>query len=133
MSENNSTRKMDIEFFDKPDGSRWIRVLLLKYGLPRPSLVPSLLDLHRILQALAVCEDEKYPPPAKGRTFLVEFLQDAVREPDWSVLARKYKIPDRDGDRVVNSNGAALGPTASHPLLPLSRPLTADDIPWGLK
>jgi hypothetical protein len=61
---------------------------------------------------------------------LVDFLRDAVNCTDWPALARKYKIPEREGDRVVNANGAQLGPHASEPL-PRHVTLTADDIPWG--
>lgn len=107
-AENNSTSKLGVEFFRKADGSRWVKVLLLKYGPPCPIFIPSFCDLHRIVQALAVCEDEKYPPPAKGRIRLIEFLRDAVREEDFASLARKYKIPERSGDNVINMNGADL-------------------------
>jgi hypothetical protein len=70
--------------------------------------IPALRDLHRVIQCIAACEDLRYPFPAKGRSHLVDFLRDAVRCTDWESLARKYRIPERDGDRVVNSNGADL-------------------------
>ena len=130
--DDNSTTKIAIEFFPKPDGTRWIYLELLKYGPPHPRLVPSLRDLHRVIQALAICEDERYPPPARGRAMLVDFLRDAVNCRDWPALARKYKIPEREGDRVVNANGAQLGPHASEPLpRHVAAMVTADDIPWG--
>lgn len=130
MSPDNSTSKFDITFFRKEDGSKWVRVELLKYGARRPSLVPSFLDLHRIIQAIAECEDESYPPPRyKGRGRLAEFLVDAVRERDFGVLAMRYQIPERDRDRVVKTNGADVkldGPEKSAAL-----PVTAADIDWG--
>lgn len=128
MSENNSTRKIDVGFYKKPDGSRWVYVDLLKYGPPPyPRMILSFLDLHRIIRAIAECEDEKYPPPAKGRWRLLEFLGDSIREHDFGKLATKYKIPERDGDKVVNANGAKITPRDK------VKPLTAADIPFGLK
>jgi hypothetical protein len=129
--DNNSTRKLGIEVVVKPDGAKWIDVLLLKYGPPHPRFRPSFLDLHRILQALAVCEDEKYPWPQRGRHKLADFLRDAVVCRDFNKLAARYNIPERDRDVVVNPNGAKLSPPTleSEPTLPL----TADDIRWGLK
>jgi len=127
--DNNSTSKIGIGFFPKPDGTRWIYLELLKYGPPHPQLVVSFRDLHRVIQALAECEDEKYPPPARGRGMLVEFLRDAVNCADWRRLARKYKIPEREGDRVVNTNGARLGPHASDPLFRREREPGDDDGP----
>jgi hypothetical protein len=128
MSDDNSTSKIAIGFFPKPDGTRWIYLELLKYGPPHPQLIPSLRDLHRVIQALAICEDEKYPPPARGRGLLVDFLRDAVNCRDWPALVRKYKIPDREGDRVVNANGASLGAHASDPLFPRDREASDDDV-----
>jgi hypothetical protein len=129
MSDNNSTRKLDVGFFRKPDGARWVYVDLLKYGPPHTRFIVSFRDLHRIIQALAVCEDEKYPPPAKGRIRLLKFLRDAVREHDFDKLAAKYKIPERDRDTVINTNGAILPrPKRTRDAVPL---MTADDINWG--
>ena len=112
VSERTSGNKLDIRKFPKGDGSNWIDVLLKKWTRPGervPSFIPTLCDLHRIIQAIAECEDEKYPPPAKGRTKLAEFLYDAAREPDWATLARKYNIPERDETgRVIATNGADL-------------------------
>lgn len=114
---NNSATKFTIEFFVKPDGSEWFRLVFLKYGSLRPVLIPSLQDLHRMIQALGKCEDENYPPPAQGREKLVGFLRDCVREPDYDTIAAKYKIPQRDGVRVVKTNGADIDlATAEMPL-----------------
>jgi len=105
---NNSTRKMGIGFYTKPDGSTWVYADFIKYGPPYPRWIPSFLDLHRIIQAIAECEDRKYPPPAQGRGKLVAFLRDCVWETDFNTIAEYHKIPERDGDRVVNTNGAKL-------------------------
>ena len=110
---NNSAEKFTIEFLTKPDGSLWFDVVLLKYGLTRPRLRLSLQDLHRMIQALGHCEDEKYPPPAQGRYKLVPFLRDCVHEPDWDKVAAKYNIPIRQGDRVVKTNGAQINAAAA--------------------
>lgn len=117
-SESTSRAKLEIRKVQKSDGYNWIEILLLKWGRPGdkiPSFLPSLCDLHRVIQAIAECEDEKYPPPAKGRVKLIEFLRDAVRESNWATLARKHKIPDRDEHgRVVNTNGADIGRVAAN-------------------
>jgi len=142
----NSVSKLAIGYFPKPDGSRWVYADLLKYPTPHPRLIVALHDMFRIVQALAVCEDEKYPLPARGRSMLVDFFRDAVHAPNdaaWPMLARKYKIPIRRGDQVVNTNGARLGPQASAPLFQRDREpgeddgdddgLTADSIRWKLR
>jgi hypothetical protein len=101
---------LEVGIYKKADGAPWVYVDLLKWarGGTAPRMIPSFRDLHRIIRAIAKCEDESYPPPAKGRTRLAEFLHDAVYEQDFQRLAVKYKIPDRDGDRIVNTNGAAV-------------------------
>ena len=106
-ADNNSTRKFDLEFYTKPDGALWVRACF-KGHAHGVRWTPAFLDLYRIVQAIAVCEDLKYPPPALGREKLVDFLADVVRVCDWSAVARKHQIPERDGDRVVNANGADL-------------------------
>lgn len=133
---DNSRDKLRIGLFRKSDGSQWVYVDLLKWGAPYPRIVPAFHDLHRIIRAMAHCEDVKYPPPAKGRTRLAEFLCDAVYERDFQLLAAKYNIPERDGDVIVNANGARLSPHAETPLnttTPTQRPgdlFTAADIRW---
>jgi hypothetical protein len=119
--DNNSTTKLGIGFFVKPDGSRWVYADLLKYGPPHPRIIVSFLDMFRIVQAIAICEDEKYPPPARGRAMLIEFFRDAVSARDgsaWAAIARKHKIPERRGDVVINANGARLGSSANAPIAP---------------
>lgn len=128
MSDNNSTRKLDVGFFRKADGARWVYVDLLKYGRPYPRFIPSFRDLHRMIQAIAECEDERYPPPAKGRGRLLEFLRDAVQETDFDVIAVRYQIPERVGDQVVKTNGARVGVIARQPSL--FTPPTAADLKW---
>lgn len=129
--DNNSTRKLAIEEFVKDDGTLWIRVLLLKYGEPRhgavPQFIPSLLDLYRILQAMAKCEDLKYPKPHQlGRYKLLNFLIDTIKNrDDWATLAKRYQIPERDGDVVINTNGASLNEKPAGVLV------SSDEIEWG--
>jgi hypothetical protein len=104
---DNSRRKLAIGLIEKPDGSKWIDVALKKYGPPHPRFIPSFLDLHRIIRAIAYCEDLKYPPPTyQGRYKLAEFLWEAGLVSDFNALADKYQIPERDGDRVIDTHGA---------------------------
>lgn len=127
---NNSTQKMNVGFRRKPDGNRWVYIELIKYPPPYPTLIPSFLDLHRIIQAIADCEDERYPPPQSGRTKLAKFLYDAAVTKDFSELARKYQIPIRSGDVVVQDNGAKVStaPLNGKPVQD-DPPLTWEDIP----
>jgi len=120
--DNDSTRKFEIQRHDKEDGSQWIKCVFLKWGTPNPIWIPSLRDLHRIIQAISECEDLKYPPPARGRRQLLPFLYDCVRTADWDAVARKYKIPDRDRGRVIKTNGARIAVALE--------PMTAADIKW---
>lgn len=112
-----STRKIKIELAPKRDGKYWIDALLLEYFTatntpPHEREIPVLRlafhDIHRIVQGLAACEDFAYPPPAKGRIRLIEFLRECVRNPDFDDIARKFKIPQRDHGRIVRTNGAAV-------------------------
>lgn len=104
MSDNNSTRKFALEKTSRY-GKPWIDVLF-RSG---QKWTPSFLDFHRIIRALAECEEERYPPPDfEGRTRLARFLSDAVHTKDFADLARKYKIPERDGNVIVNAHGADL-------------------------
>lgn len=103
--DNNSTRKFGVEFFRKPDGALWVRC---RFCATPTIWIPAFRDLHRVIQAIALCEDDKYPPPAKGRNQLVPFLQDLVRDPQWARIASKYRIPERQRDVVTNANGADL-------------------------
>lgn len=66
---------------------------------------PSFEDLFRIIQAIAFCEDGKYPQ-GKGRKLLAEFLTDCVYETKFDFLAGKYNIPIRENEQVKNTNGA---------------------------
>jgi len=76
------------------DDKFWITVEFLQHI--DGSWIPSLEDLCRILRAIAYCEDLKYPPPNyKGRFMLVDFLKEAITNPEvpFTVLASKYMIP----------------------------------------
>jgi len=78
--------------FSRYGGKSWIEV-----RLPWKTWVPSFHDLFRILQAICYCEDEKYPPPAEGRGFVMRFILDACKQGmTWEELQAKYKIPERD-------------------------------------
>lgn len=138
MSENNSTKKLAIGVNPnaKGLGKPWAYVKLLKYerpGVPAPMFLPSFRDLWRMIQAIAHCEDKRYPPPASGRSKLAAFLSDAVHaltEDDFAQLQRKYQIPERDGAHVVKTNGADVPLEQRIDNEPFV-PLMADDIPWG--
>jgi hypothetical protein len=130
MSTNSATKLVVIKTKKHPFGGTksWVRVELLRSRI----FWPAFRDLHRVIQAIASCEDEKYPPPFKGRTRLAEFLHDAVYERDFDVLARKYKIPEREGDTIVNTNGAAIA-TPEPVSTEAHGPVLADEIRWGFK
>jgi len=119
---NNSTRKLAIIPVLKADGTTWIDVVLLKYG-ERTRFRPSFHDLFRIIRAIGWCEDLKYPPPARGRWMIADFVNDTLRQSkaDYPALARKYHIPERDGDEIVRTNGAHGK---------IVTPLSVDDIKW---
>ena len=63
-----------------------------------PRWVPSFEDIFHILRALAECEDEQYPYPARGRWKIKDFVSDSLR-PDatWEEIRQKHYIPNRDG------------------------------------
>jgi len=91
-----SEDKLDVEFFDKENGRRWVRVRHKKTGF---RMIPSFEDCRRMLVAIALCEDANYPPPNKGAGMVADLLSDdAFLDPlvKWEVLAAKYKIPLRD-------------------------------------
>lgn len=105
---SNSKKKMSVKATtNTPWDKRWAVVEFTETG---QRWIPSFEDLHRIVQAISLCEDEKYPPQKgyKGRRFVEEFLRDAVNESDFSVLAQKYKIPQRCGSLIINKNGANI-------------------------
>lgn len=96
---SNSKKKMDVVVGETAWGKKWAKVTLRN----SKTFVPSFEDLHRIIQAISYCEDEKYPNGA-GRGMVAAFLIDAVYEEDWAELARKYAIPIRCGNIVIESN-----------------------------
>ena len=71
-------------------GKRWVRVSFAS----DKGWIPSFRDLHRAIQAISFCEDEKYPG-GKGRGMVADFLRDCVFESDWPTLEQRYKIPSR--------------------------------------
>ena len=105
MKISNSYEKMSVVVKPTPweNGKRWVFVKLHHSN----SFFPSFEDLHRIIQALAFCEDEKYPD-GKGRELLAEFLKESVFEKDYSKIAEKYKIPVRRGTEIIKTNGAKI-------------------------
>jgi len=120
---NNSDDKLRVEAtfnhpFTSAKGHRKVVVELLRSR----SFWPSFRDIWRIVRAIAQCEDERYPNGA-GRGMVARFLVDAVYESDFNELARRWKIPERQGDQIVNANGANV----PEPLLPMLRD---DDIRW---
>jgi|SRR5215471_794598 len=52
---------------------------------------PRFGDLHKIVYGIGWCEDQKYCDGA--RRTVAAFLTDAVHEPNYSVLAKKYELP----------------------------------------
>lgn len=100
---SNSRTKMDVRVTRTKYGKRWALVSLKRGN----SFLPSFEDLHRIIQAISYCEDEKYPS-GKGRAMVAEFLNAAVYERDFDKLAASFRIPIRCGEKVVKDNGAKL-------------------------
>jgi len=84
------------------NGKRWVRV---KFHSSGQEWIPSFEDLHRVIQAISHCEQEKYPN-GQGRDMVAQFLYECVYNPDFSVLARAYNIPYRCGTKIVDDNGA---------------------------
>ncbi len=99
----NSTDKMKVMVTNTPYGKRWVKVKL-KHS---KEFYPSFEDLHRIIQAICYCEDEKYPN-GEGRDMVQDFLWDCVYEEDYDVLAIRYRIPIREGTNILKTNGAKL-------------------------
>ena len=102
---SNSKKKMSVVVGPTKYGKKWVKISL-KYS---NSFMPSFEDLFRIVQAVAYCEDEKYPN-GKGRAMVAEFLRDCVFMKDFEELSKKYKIPTRCGEKVINDNGAKHNP-----------------------
>lgn len=105
---SNSDNKMSVVVTNKtPWGKRWAVVEFSQTG---QRWIPSFEDLYRIVRAIAFCEDEKYPPEQgfEGRGYVARFLHDSVYEADYDRIAEKYKLPIRDGETVIKTNGAKL-------------------------
>jgi hypothetical protein len=106
MTLQTSRDKFRLEWFTKDDGHRWVRVVFSSCNL---TWVPSLADLWRILKAVGICEDEKYPPPKQGRYKFARFVFDAATGSSFEELQQKHRIPDRDAaGRVIDAHGANL-------------------------
>jgi hypothetical protein len=123
----NSVAKLKLTRYYKKDGRPWIYAEILSHP-DHPRFTPSLCDLGRILHGIAECEDESYPPPAKGRIRTLQFLRDVINlrtfsEREFQRLSEKYQIPEREGNRIVNTNGAR-SPN-------VTRQLNDSDIDWG--
>jgi hypothetical protein len=86
--------------FDKYGGKHWVLVQFPD----GTEWVPSFEDLYRIVRAVCHCEDEKYPPPAKGRFYVRDFLKACCEEIPpgceqteyWEQLRERFKFIDRD-------------------------------------
>jgi hypothetical protein len=86
--------KVVAKTLDQYDGKLWV---IVTFNGTRTEWVPSFEDLFRIVQAICHCEDEKYPPPAKGRSMVKELLIDCCEKGiEWETLREKYKIPSRE-------------------------------------
>jgi hypothetical protein len=99
------------------NGKLWIYVRFHSSG---QRWKPSFADLWRILEALAICEEIKYPSRNgyAGGMRVWEFVEAACevarRGGSYEELARLFNIPERTKDGViVRTNGARL------PTLPL--------------
>lgn len=104
MSE--STEKMSIEITDDTPsewgGKKWARATMRS-----KVWYPSFEDLFRLVEAVAICEDMKYPA-GSGRGMVFAFLRRMGEQgyrPDYDSLAAEFKIPTRQ------RNGAAIAPT----------------------
>ena len=84
--------KVVVKPFDRYGGKHWVKCRFQD----RWDWVPAFQDLFRIIQAICFCEDEKYPPPAKGREFVREFMEAAcTKGATWEGLRERFQIPDR--------------------------------------
>lgn len=78
--------------FGQYGGKHWV---LVRFN--NREWVPSFHDLFRIIQAICYCEDEKYPPPARGRRMVTEFLVACTEEgAEWEQVRERFGIPDRE-------------------------------------
>jgi hypothetical protein len=105
MKMSNSKKKMDVMVGPTKYGKKWVKITLKTGNM----FMPSFEDLYRIVQAVAYCEQEKYPD-GRGKSMVADFLRDCVYTPDFETLAKKYKIPVRCGEKVMNDNGAKHNP-----------------------
>jgi len=117
-----SERRLAIGFHRKPDGSRWIYADLLQWK-PQdryPRLIPTLEDIARLLDAIGICEEEKYPPPKqKGRRFFADFVEAcALGGRPYAEIVSRFSIKAR--------TATVTAPDVKR----IERELTEGDIPW---
>jgi len=91
-------------------GKIWANVVFHDTG---QQWLVSFCDLHRIIHALAHCEEEKYPPARgfDGGRRVFQFVAASANAfydgRTYADLARQFQIPERDGNgTVVQANGA---------------------------
>lgn len=86
--------------FDNYGGKRWVEVFFADLeGNDIGEWTPSLIEMCKILRAIADCEEEKYPQHDgfKGRRKAAEIFFRAANatEVDWEALRIEFEIPDR--------------------------------------
>lgn len=103
---SNSTDKFTVEKSYIPAwGKNWV-VIKFANG---STWIPSFEDLYRIITSICECEDEKYPPPEQqGRWYVLNFLIEAIKGKSFEELAKKYKLPIRNGNQIIDTNGAKV-------------------------
>lgn len=124
-TEVTSRRKFDLAVGPEEilGGKTWVRVTFNRTG---QQWIPSLADMHRICDALAFCEELKYPPEEgfAGGARIYEFLLESYKAwkdgRRYGDLARQFKIPERKADgTLVKTNGARVGDSQQLSLPPL--------------
>lgn len=108
---SNSTEKFTVKktFFEGWD-KEWV-IVEFKNGT---KWIPSFEDLYRIVVPIAECENEKYPPPKYlGKYKVLNFFVDSIKGDSFEKIAKKHKLPIRNGSEVVETNGANLSNTGA--------------------
>jgi len=101
---SNSTDKFTVE---KTYISGWDKKWVIVKFKNGAVWIPSFEDIYRIIVPISECEDEKYPPPEQlGRWYVLNFLIDSIKGMSFDELAKKYKLPIRDGNKIIETNGA---------------------------
>jgi hypothetical protein len=83
-----------MEQMSKYGGKTWVRV-----EFPHEDWIPSFYDLLRIIQAVAKCEEEKYPY-GEGKKMVADICYEAASKLNATPesLVNKYKVPNRNSD-----------------------------------